>query len=292
MNSIKPDKKGFTIIELLTVMSIIIILIGVLVPALNKTRQFAKKVMQKGQFHEISKGLELFRNDHQDTYPDSDPCDILNKRYCGAMKLCEAMLGQDGMGFNPLSRFTADGTEPNGAPLYPLDLCLSIVGDFSANLRQRNRYIDPESIKSCNLEDLFGASATVTPFISTYKNAVICDVFLKTQSDCNATGGKLGMPILYYRANSSKLSHDVSNPDNPDNIYSYKDNDDLLSLNMPRDATKIHPMYSDPKMFYKETKNSRITSMSRPHNEDGYILMSAGYDNLYGTKDDVFNFTD
>jgi hypothetical protein len=202
------------------------------------------------------------------------------------------MLGQDGMGFNPLSRFTADGTEPNGAPLYPLDLCQSIAGDFSSNLRQRNRYLDPESIKACNLLDLYGTGATITPFDKINKNAVICDVFLKTQSDCNTTGLKLGMPVLYYRANPSKLSHDVGNPDNSDNIYSYADNQDLLYLKMPRDTTKIFPMYSDPKIFYTETKNSRITSMSRPHNEDGYILMSAGYDNLYGTKDDVFNFTD
>ena len=50
--------KGFTIVELLTVMSIIIILMGVLVPALNRVRRFSKIVTQRGQFHEISKGLE------------------------------------------------------------------------------------------------------------------------------------------------------------------------------------------------------------------------------------------
>ncbi len=56
-------------------MSIIIILMSVLVPGLNRARIFAKIVTQKGQFHEISKGLELFRNDHQETYPDSGAAD-------------------------------------------------------------------------------------------------------------------------------------------------------------------------------------------------------------------------
>ena len=29
---------------------------------------------------------------------------------------------------------------------------------------------------------------------------------------------------------------------------------------------------------------------NRPYRADSYILMSAGFDGLYGTKDDVFNF--
>ena len=61
-------KKAFTIIELLTVMSIIVILIGVLVPALNNVRRYAKKVQQKAQFHSIGAAIELFSNEN-DGYP-------------------------------------------------------------------------------------------------------------------------------------------------------------------------------------------------------------------------------
>ena len=54
----ETKNSGFTIIELLTVMSIIIIIMSILVPALSGARKFAAKVRQKAQFYEISKGLE------------------------------------------------------------------------------------------------------------------------------------------------------------------------------------------------------------------------------------------
>ena len=52
MNAIvrKNEKSGaFTIIELLTVMSIIVVLIGLLVPSLNMVRRYAKKVRQNSR---------------------------------------------------------------------------------------------------------------------------------------------------------------------------------------------------------------------------------------------------
>ena len=104
MTSAKTTKKGFTIIELLTVLSIIIILISVLVPGMNRARIFAKKVTQKGQFHEISKGLELFRNDHQETYPDSGAADT-DRSTCRLLRRNEALRGDAGPGRDGISSF-------------------------------------------------------------------------------------------------------------------------------------------------------------------------------------------
>ena len=42
-------KAAFTIVELLTVMSVIIILVGLLMPALNLVRRYARTVRQKNQ---------------------------------------------------------------------------------------------------------------------------------------------------------------------------------------------------------------------------------------------------
>jgi hypothetical protein len=47
---------------------------------------------------------------------------------------------------------------------------------------------------------------------------------------------------------------------------------------------------ADAGIFYDETRDKKITSPARPYRADSYILMSAGFDNEYGTSDDVFNF--
>jgi len=54
----QSDKRaGWTIVELLTVMSIIVILIGVLVPAMNSAKRYAKQVRQQAQFYGIKPAL-------------------------------------------------------------------------------------------------------------------------------------------------------------------------------------------------------------------------------------------
>ena len=320
--------KGFTIVELLTVMSIIIILMSVLVPGLTRTRRYAKVVTQKGQFNEISKGLELYRNDHQETYPDSGATDsnaVAPAGYCGAMKLCEALLGQDGMGNSPLSNFQA--SQPN---TYLFDLCYvkdptlytgisPTRPDLASSIRERTKYTDAENIKAYRLQDIYNwpitsginfynpmaafktddGSAT-TP--STYPDAVIGDVFQKAVingSHCLARSGqKVGMPVLYYKADSSKIAHDVKtvpNAGTPNtNIFNFDDNYAITALGCPWESgvakTTDHPMFTDPRVFLTAITNDKVTSTPRPHNEDGYILVSAGWDGLYGTNDDVYNF--
>jgi type II secretory pathway pseudopilin PulG len=118
-SNVKQSNKraAFTIVELLTVMSIIVILIGLLVPALNKVREFAQEVKQKAQLKSIDTAIELF-NTTFDGYPDSSATGPDGPEYCGAMKLCEAAMGQDLQGFHPDSIFRADGSDGFRA-LYP-----------------------------------------------------------------------------------------------------------------------------------------------------------------------------
>lgn len=280
----QSDKKAaFTIVELLTVMSIIIILMGLLAPAMNRVRIYARRVSQKNQFHSIDVALELFRAEF-DGYPDSGALDGSGASYCGAMKLAEAMVGQDLLGFHPDSRFLADGTDGSGNQLYyysptpppPLD-----------NLKARKEhYLPLEQANAYKLEDLY---SNLGPFIAIKDRVVLCDVYTRVMNI--NTGKKVGMPILYYEANTSRTAHDQSLPP-AQNIYNYLDNDELVGLGRPWDPPPgtPHTLFNNPTKFYQSTWNEKVSVIIRPYRADSFILISAGFDGEYGTPDDVFNF--
>jgi type II secretory pathway pseudopilin PulG len=290
----KRKKTAFTIVELLTVMSIIIILIGLLLPSLNAVKRFSRVVSQKNQFRNIGTGLQMFESDF-DEYPDSDANDADGALYCGAMKLAEVMAGQDGLGFHLHSRLTIDGKDASGTVLYH-----NITSPYDAteleNLRSRKEYLERKDIQICSLKDLYTNPGST--FSEPNNVALLCDVFSSVRTQ--TTGKKIGMPVLYYRADTSKMSHDVDTPGSPDNIYNYKDNQDFLGLGLPWEPATLPPLYkllTNPagQEFYKNTLDKTLEEESgirRPYNKDSYILISAGWDGIYGTGDDVYNFKD
>jgi type II secretory pathway pseudopilin PulG len=296
----KGKKWGFTIIELLTVMSIIVILISLLVPSLNAVRRYSRVVRQKGQFHDIGTGLEMFSIDF-DGYPDSSENGLSggvdDVPYCGAMKLCEAMFGQDGLGFHPDSVFKRDGkdnTLPTNRDLYPPTVTIE-------NRRQRkNTYVDPDKYKMCAVEDLYDSSGT-SPYDPC--SSVISDVFMKIKG--SVSDERIGMPVLYYKADVTKFDHDETVALGK-NIYDYRDNDGLTALLLPdrrvpppqphplnsNSTEKIPPFRTGTQLFYEYTRNKKASTVSKPYNENTFILISAGWDGFYGTKDDVYNFAE
>lgn len=293
-------KAAFTIVELLTVMGIIVILIGLLVPSLNRVKRYARTVTQKAQFHSIEVAMDLFNNEF-DGYPDSDAEDENGDDYCGAMKLCEAMVGQDLLGFHPDSRFRSDGTKDGSAAtqLYPDEGSVS-EEEYIANLRaRRGPYLQLENANAYKLKNLYGAGNTGPLDEDKF---VLCDVYKRvplqtTGADDVGVSGKTGMPILYYKADTSKTKHNAGAPGDPENIYNYKDNAELVELGLLWGTSQTdHPLYNDGTLtnnwerFYVDTKNDKITTTARPYRVDSYILISAGFDGLYGTRDDIFNF--
>ncbi len=62
-------KKGFTLIELLVVIAIIALLIGILLPALGKARQAARRLKDQTQVRGILQGLVTYASNHSDSYP-------------------------------------------------------------------------------------------------------------------------------------------------------------------------------------------------------------------------------
>ena len=181
INGNQSRRIGFTSIELLTVMSIIVILISLLTPALNRVRRYATDVKQRAQFHAIAVALDMF-NAEFDGYPDSNAVDDRGHNYCGAMRLAEAMVGQDLKGFNPTSLFErrgfwniSDTPMPwDGMPYPPYDSYGVTTGSATAadgitgtahyneNLRSRKMYLELEHANAYMLKDIYDNTAITT----------------------------------------------------------------------------------------------------------------------------------
>ncbi|MHC4623373.1 MAG: type II secretion system protein [Planctomycetota bacterium] len=298
----RAGRRGFTLVELLTVLAIITILVGMLVPSLNMARRVAKETKQKAQFTAIGAGLEAFRKDYGD-YPPSlgwkydlltgedlgDPLD-----YGGAQKLCEALLGRDLMGFHPLSQWhLADAVYPKPAPVENLQ-------------ERRGRYIELHTANAFRLGDNPVTGEVEGLFANTSLLAedtyVLCDVFAKKRIDITNPGPdgvygtlddttrpvKAGAPVLYYRANtSSKILQ--NGPSTSNRIYNVKDNQAIAAVKEFADG-KTHPLAEPTFVFFYDYIRDPKVPGYWPYRPDSYILISAGMDGIYGTPDDIKNF--
>lgn len=65
----KMKKKGFTLVELLVVIAIIALLMGILMPALNRVRQIAYRMICGTHLKGIGSAMILYANDNGEEYP-------------------------------------------------------------------------------------------------------------------------------------------------------------------------------------------------------------------------------
>lgn len=313
---------GFTIVELLTVMAVIAILIGLLIPALTLVRDNAKKLQQKAQFHSIDVGLELYKaqfGGFPQSYDNTDGIvpDNVNDTgaYCGANKLAEAMVGLDFLGFHPNSDFRSTGlntvVDKTGATLPDIPVYDTTGANPTWETAQENidarkgPFVNTENANAFRMDEVY--AAVPAPFAANFNPPsggsfyplVLCDVYAKKRS---GTGGKkTGTPILYFRANTN-FSVQQQNVDNnasgiafDDDIYRLDDNRRLIQLGLPDDGTPFAleqaVQTGDPyQEFDNWIVNTQVQSIRRPYRADTYILISAGKDGDFGTADDIFNF--
>ena len=267
----------WTVLLVVLVASLILVFLG---PTCGRPYYRAILFRQKVQLHFMDAGIELFNHEFG-SYPPSDANDSTGKPYCGAIKLAEAMMGQDLLGCHSRSVFRRDGLDAAGTfDLYP-DGIEKLDSALRAEILKARMgpYLAFENAGVVPLSDVYGKGNTGPFPEDTY---VLCDVFEAQRPN----GKKTGMPILYYRANRLGKTHRAGDPNN---IYDCRDNLALLALGVPGRPGKTHPLI-DPNRFYLNTQDVRVTSSPRPVRPDSHILISAGRDGLYGTADDICNY--
>jgi prepilin-type N-terminal cleavage/methylation domain-containing protein len=311
----KRTRSGFTLVEMLTALAVIAVLLALLIPALNMVQKKAQTVRQKGQFHAIEVGLDAFRSDWGD-YPPSEYAAAYGVQgdvspfTCAAQRLAEALVGRDGLGFHKSSVFRARGLayidgdvtldpNPQTAPgIYNATGGFNNSGGTSQsaadNLASRwGPYLELETANAVPITDIY-RPADLGFLDTTY---ILSDAFPKKM---RVTGKEIGMPILYYRANTGLIGHDPIRANWGGNTYNLNDsfcsNNGIIAMDIPfQSSSGQHPLESDVlddavNIFYSGIANPNFTAPPRPYRANSFLLHSAGLDGLYGTPDDMFNF--
>ena len=319
---------GFTLTELLTVIAIIALLIGIVIPTTSAVRRKAKEARTRVKIQAISTACEGFRAD-QNEYPQSNPAwygsgdataqrnwevsaqGSIQQPLWGANLIVDCLIGRDGLGFDPKA-----GTGPGNTSL-------SRYSQSQTPPPPRSRkptYLASDSVQLSDLQDhkprdKFGEyqGSKVMPVADANDTPQGVPIFLDD----------FGQPILYYRANPvarpqtpiMQLSNEVNSTQKGSGVYDGRDNGTFTDHTGPgpNDKHKIDQATTgitsgggggiggDPAnnnnfaVFIRSNHSSTrgpngVVTKARPVKADSFILLSPGSDGVWGTGDDLANF--
>jgi type II secretory pathway pseudopilin PulG len=321
--STSTRKAAFTLVELLTVIAIIVLLIGILVPTLSNAKTQAKQAKTAVQISSIGSGCEMFRNE-MERYPFSagpnpfgaKPDVILS----GAQWLATSLAGADRQGYVKPTR--TNDTNNNGEVLNdPADWVAWYAG--KGKWPRLGPYVTVTDSSCMPVSEWISRMGQPVPDDSDLLKTGTYDDSLWTNVKMPIFVDAFGYPILYYVADptADKPFSKNKGPKREVGIYDYSDNaaftgnegghgrNDRKQDGIDFAATgKTHPLgvfgYTDEKtepkpntftgeVYSRSTFQSTVKNGKgrvAPHNPDKYLLISAGADGLFGTSDDIRNF--
>lgn len=313
-------QRGFTLIEILVVVSIIALLAAIALPAFSSARNSAKNTTTKVLLKSITQGLEMFRTDNEKQfrrsggYPAShkaeDPALPGAQDIYGAHWLVRGLLGQDLQGFIPrvnvpLDRQDRDQDRDEQVNWY----------DPKEDPIERGRYFPLDTKDLMPTGKLSGTRNIAFFPPGGVDNARDVDHV----DDLSVFVDAFRRPVLYYAANpyGRVLASETTDTDAEDRsgIYVHEDNEGFtgrgnnhgwrfrgrerfgwLDHNIQQFGD-IDPSDIDdqPNTFARYVADHRFhersgESVVRPFRPDSFLLITAGEDGLYGTTDDVNNF--
>lgn len=313
--------RGFTMVELLVVIVIIGVLIGLLVPAVSTVRRVAKEAATKGVLTALDTGLEAFKAEGQigGQYPpshsDGPLVDVttgvespytgsINVEVPGAGLLVWALSGADLLGtpgfkaFNGSTWGGCTGTELAGDVTQSDAYALRDNGEPAH--KRYGPYIESSKVEVTRNEGAGGEAAFV---VEAERKASTLN---RREYPMYLDG--FGYPVLYFRADPAgrwMADDDPTLTGNNRGIYHWSDNaqlfnggDDSLILRPDGDVHALDwvagPFSVDPPpsvgTFPRYIMNKEVRAKPMPHRPDSYLLISPGYDAIYGTDDDIANF--
>ncbi|HOA73326.1 MAG TPA: hypothetical protein PL151_11675 [Phycisphaerae bacterium] len=310
-------RPAFSLVELLTVVGIIALLIGILLPAMSHVRTEAKRSTTKAFIGSCERGLEMFNTDFGQ-YPDSrlrvDPVEYPGDSseapwLSGAHWLVRALIGHDGNGVDYSGRSVNESAPLKWQPGQNNGHLFTSSGIVHS--KRRGLYVE-KAVYQLDSELNISQESSRRP-----GRAVFLDNF--------------ELPILYYRANpraQNGFAASYRSPEAPA-IYYQEDNAEITGGSVSKNSSprvqepgwvfsvsggkwhgmgefgSLNPNNFDPKARVEPNKprkgftftgalhdpSALKTSKNiKPIKETSFILLSPGPDAIYGTPDDVSNF--
>jgi len=306
-------RAGFTLVELLTVIGIIALLIGILVPSLSRARDQARRVKVQATLSAIDKALEMFHNDFGE-YPDSggsiDPIEDLNAKgrifpMEGVHWLARALVGHDFQGVDTAGRSLDSYAYPvsmaelaDAARRGPYLADATIVRDTDA------RFGDTTGDSLRNGRPIVIDDAYESPILYYRASPKAPEPFCQFGDPINGCAHCPKRPGIYELSDNQRITGRWENGSSvgpPDSLPGW---DFANTGQLPHPIASfgsVHPdSVSEPPSYNPAGKTFtgllhdedtlKAAGVVRPHNPDRFILIDAGRDGLYGTEDDLTNF--
>jgi prepilin-type N-terminal cleavage/methylation domain-containing protein len=271
--------EGFTLLELLVVLSIIVILVGILYPSVNSAILSARASQVRNRVAELSDGC-LFYRDENGYYPGqglSNPAEF-NHGTTGSQLLAEALFidysDKAWDGSTGKTNLTTANPAANRSRWHWRGVYAPLTFGTVAN---QATTIARSDLLTCSPSD---------PAVSA-KPYCISDQFT---NDC--------LPILYFP--SHLTATDVSQFVEADNISYYN----FVGSSVFALTTNVSPLpnygwmsagcagSTDFLSFITDTEYNGTGAIGKPYRSGDFLLIAPGKDRIYGSRNTIKNWTD